>query len=491
MELWRFRSLGRLHWAAFFVLLAIAASVGCERDDSMSVDRNSPPETFVTQGPVNSTDPDNPTLLYYRAHLFWRGEDTDGTVVGFRWAVDDTTDPDAWKFTTETDSTFRFEVAQIGAKEHIFLIRAVDDLGKQDATPDTVRFESYTICPPTVHSVTATADSPTLGHIEGLASGDTVEVFSDITVCWDGSDCDGFIVGWETRVDAEVTWRFHEVEDRCRSVTGLTNGLHTVSIRAIDDAGATSTEVFRFRVKANFDPKTEIDFLQATLDRPWNNPPDVFTVTQPAEGDTLPYGATIQASWTSEDIDGPIVSFDYSFGGVDIIGNTDTLSTQGLLAFGGVDTDTTGTNPGTGNPEPEVLQSTDRTALGLDFTVKGRDVYLNVELKPQPYYYHVNFQPTVFFDHPSDTVYAASNGVPVNVLYVGQDVDSDPNLLDYRWQLDGGQVTFVEDPMPAEQFITLTFGQSQIGLHFLRIWTQDQSGSQRESPPAVIPVVVQ
>ena len=30
-------------------------------------------------------DLNNPTDLYYRAHLYWRGEDYDGTVAGFYW----------------------------------------------------------------------------------------------------------------------------------------------------------------------------------------------------------------------------------------------------------------------------------------------------------------------------------------------------------------------------------------------------------------------
>jgi hypothetical protein len=437
-------------------------------------------------------DPDNPTLLYYRAHLFWRGEDSDGTVAGFRWAIDDTTDSEAWQWTTETDSIFRFEVAQIGAKEHLFLIRAVDNLGKQDATPDTVRFESYTVCAPIVHSVTASAESPTLGHIEGLASGDTVEVFSDATVCWDGSDCDGFVVGWETRVDNEVTWRFHEVTDRCRTVTGLTNGQHVFNIRAIDDAGATSTETFRFLVKANFDPITEIDLTNfvAVRERPWL-PPGNDLVIGPvvAEADTLPLGATIRATWSSTDVDGPIISFDYSFGGTDIIGTTDTLSTQGLRAFGGVDTDTTGFDDATQMTAPEFLASTDRNPVGLEFSVKGRDVYLNVELRPRLYFFHVNFQPTVFFDLPSDTVTVVANSAPVQFPFVGADKDSDPSLLRYRWQFSFEPISTQPVDLPENAlYVPAAFGPSREGVHSLQLWVQDESGTQRESAPDLLVV---
>ena len=127
MELWRLESRGRLRWLAFCALVSVAVAAGCEREDPPAVDRNRPPETFVTQGPEPSGDPRNPTNLFYRAELFWRGEDTDGNVVGFRIALDDTADPSAWQFTTSTDSVFRFRVADVGPLEHLFLIRAVED----------------------------------------------------------------------------------------------------------------------------------------------------------------------------------------------------------------------------------------------------------------------------------------------------------------------------------------------------------------------------
>jgi hypothetical protein len=92
MELWRFETANRPRWAAICALLAIALGIGCERDDTVQVDRNRPPETFITFGPEPSNDPRDPSDLFYRAHLFWRGEDTDGSIAGFRFAIDDTVD---------------------------------------------------------------------------------------------------------------------------------------------------------------------------------------------------------------------------------------------------------------------------------------------------------------------------------------------------------------------------------------------------------------
>ncbi|NNE44102.1 MAG: hypothetical protein HKN12_07825, partial [Gemmatimonadetes bacterium] len=365
--------MGRSSWTALFTLVAFAMAAGCERDDPPAIDRNRPPETFVTLGPESSSNPNDPVDLYYRAHLFWRGEDVDGSVAGFRWAVDDTTDPSAWRFTTETDSIFRFEVAEIGAKEHLFLIRAVDNEGKQDASPDTLRFESFTTHAPVIdpNRVSVVAQSPTLGTITGLTSGDTVEVFSDIEVCWNGSDEDGFVVGWETKFDDEAMWRFHAIEDTCRTLTQLSPGLHILSIRAIDDAGAKSSSINRVRIQSNFDPVSMLDLstFRAVLPRPWMGD-SLIIGPGVAELDTLPLGATISTCWTSTDIDGPVVRYDLNLGGPNP--NTTALC---------VDTDTTGTNPATGMPAPERLRNTD-AGSGLPFFVKGIDILDNVEQRP-------------------------------------------------------------------------------------------------------------
>ena len=80
MKLRRFRADSRLLWTVGIALFGGAVFVGCIRDKTVGVDRNRPPETYVTMGPDESSDPNDPTDIFYRAHLFWRGEDPDGTV---------------------------------------------------------------------------------------------------------------------------------------------------------------------------------------------------------------------------------------------------------------------------------------------------------------------------------------------------------------------------------------------------------------------------
>ena len=63
MTLRRSRAATRIRWTVSLALFWGAILNGCERDDIASVDRNRPPETYVTMGPpdssVNPNDPPN------------------------------------------------------------------------------------------------------------------------------------------------------------------------------------------------------------------------------------------------------------------------------------------------------------------------------------------------------------------------------------------------------------------------------------------------
>ncbi len=117
--------------------------LGCEQTDPPEPDKNKAPETVITVGPVDSTS------TFYRVHLFWKGFDDDGLIRGYEYAIGDTARRGVeWHFTAKTDSEFVFPTAiggdQAQVKDHIFWVRAIDNEGKEDRTPDFVNFEAFT-----------------------------------------------------------------------------------------------------------------------------------------------------------------------------------------------------------------------------------------------------------------------------------------------------------------------------------------------------------
>jgi len=170
--------------------LLVCASVlaGCG-DNELGVEKvrpNQPPETELSSGPPDSTDATN-----YRVHLFWSGTDRDGTIDHYDFILvdhppiqnhidgdpgdDDPTrviiniplpDDPRWAGTTASDSTF-LSLADSLLREprpgegetpgdvleqpferwHTFFVRAVDNEGFPDQTPDYRSFNSNNIAP--------------------------------------------------------------------------------------------------------------------------------------------------------------------------------------------------------------------------------------------------------------------------------------------------------------------------------------------------------
>ncbi|MBI1795713.1 MAG: hypothetical protein HY076_04115 [Candidatus Eisenbacteria bacterium] len=133
------------------------SAVGCRKALAPNIDRNKAPETWITAAPfdtVTLTKGIRPgvTTIPIRFHLYWAGSDQDGAVVGFYWAVTETIPtvtrlpgPRAsdYHFTTRTDSTFIFDVAEdVPDRLHVFYIYAVDDQGKPDPTPARFVFDA-------------------------------------------------------------------------------------------------------------------------------------------------------------------------------------------------------------------------------------------------------------------------------------------------------------------------------------------------------------
>ena len=201
-------------WIVVYVALTIL--VGCG-DNELGLDKrrpNGPPETTLSSGPPDSTD-----QALYKVQLFWSGTDRDGTVDHFDFimidhpsiashidgdpSVDDPTrvavtvpapDDPRWTGTTSTDSTFvtladtlrrdprpgNDETPDDVRREryerwHTFFVRAVDNEGDVDPTPDYRSFNSRNVAP------LVWLTSPIKAGVE--FEGPPVIVFN-----WDGTD---------------------------------------------------------------------------------------------------------------------------------------------------------------------------------------------------------------------------------------------------------------------------------------------------------------
>ncbi len=145
---------------------------------------NRPPTVTLTSAPYDTSG-----RYFYSYRLEWIGNDPDGRVDYFLYAIDPPLDgsPITWAKTTKNGEIFRFDStrpdssnpAQDRAADfHIFGIRAVDDRG--DSSQMVLRaFYSYTVAP----TVRITAPEPT--HLA------QAYVSPAVRINWEGTDPDG------------------------------------------------------------------------------------------------------------------------------------------------------------------------------------------------------------------------------------------------------------------------------------------------------------
>ena len=160
----------RLRVGLLLCLFSVIAAVGCRKPLTPNIDRNRAPETWITAAPFDTItlvkgQPPLPGTIPIRFHVYWAGSDQDGAVVGYYWAVVETLPhpaegatrppplpgprPRDYHYTTHTDSTFIFNVAEdVPDRQHAFFIYAVDEQGKPDPTPARFVFNALDRFPP-------------------------------------------------------------------------------------------------------------------------------------------------------------------------------------------------------------------------------------------------------------------------------------------------------------------------------------------------------
>ena len=266
-------SLGSIALLLLTILAGLLAP-GCRDDTSLPIDRNRAPETILTGAPGDSQ------TAFYRVHLYWKGTDLDGEVVGYEWAVTESLPvPEniVYQQTTRTDSVFNLQVeSNREVLGHRFYVRSIDNEGKRDDTPAWTFFAARNNCEPAVTFERAEAIGPddrvyTILSTDLRTPSDTIPTGSSVRFSWSGFDCDvaldpdGTIdtVGHVTRFSHHLTPL--EINDIQGSLTDtvatyeasrLRTGPYVMYVRAVDDAGFAGLDPSVRTFVWNFDPKT-------------------------------------------------------------------------------------------------------------------------------------------------------------------------------------------------------------------------------------------
>lgn len=303
--------------AAFAVILAAGTlSVllfGCRDELTTELDTNLLPDTYLTGAPAEST------TTFYRVHLYWYGNDTDGKVVGYEFAITDSFPADedtiTYSYTERTDSLFLFPVTQgqqvLG---HRFYIRAVDNDGGVDPEPAQTFFGAIDLIPPVVEFTVAEAYHPdydstyTLTSTNPSVPTDTVDAGWNVRFHWEGVDADRMIDEFGDTISVGQILQYEYwlapwdpspttagIGDTVMAYENLSSGKYRFSVRAMDDAGFTGLDPAVRTFVWNRDPDTEFvrafnentgkeEIVFKALSAGWADTLTFF------EGDTVPLG---------------------------------------------------------------------------------------------------------------------------------------------------------------------------------------------------------
>ena len=285
-------------------IFALLAGVGCRKPLSPNVDRNDPPETWITAAPQDTlTEKDEDGIVIVprigtipvRFHLYWAGADQDGAVAGFYYAVVETIPvpppglslpalpgpkPQDYHFTTKTDTTFIFNVSEFRPdREHAFFIYAVDEKGKADPTPARFIFNALDRFPPDPYIFEARATGPIYRMLEDRsifvkdttifvrdsltfanirqAPKDTVPAIAELTFQWRGEPTiiGTYVTGYKYKLDEPT---FISLPASQASVVypkgSVGAGVKLFTLKVLDQAGGASETNRRFQM--NYSPDT-------------------------------------------------------------------------------------------------------------------------------------------------------------------------------------------------------------------------------------------
>jgi hypothetical protein len=191
---------------SLLIFLLWSATIGCREEVPPLFRRNRPPETTLT------VIAEEGTTAFYRYHVYWRGEDPDGEVVRYLFAITDTLEFDEslnWDpslavdrergiYTAKSDSVFLFNS---DAGRQVINIVAIDDYGELDPSPARSFFKVINNGLPTVRFIeiaAQSADPRVLPCAEAVPC--TIPTYTNFHIRMVGSTANGAITGytWQT-----------------------------------------------------------------------------------------------------------------------------------------------------------------------------------------------------------------------------------------------------------------------------------------------------
>ncbi len=175
----------------FLFSALVLTTLSCENSLKGDFNENQLPKTFLT---VDKIDREGDFRLSSQINISWWGNDSDGYIVGYEYAINDTSEGN-WTFTRKTDSTFILPISQgLVEDDVLFKIRAVDNNDARDPigarlvfpivnTAPTVAINQTEIPPDTLFAISSFGW--TINDQDGLANLVRTEVsINDKTDGW-------------------------------------------------------------------------------------------------------------------------------------------------------------------------------------------------------------------------------------------------------------------------------------------------------------------
>jgi hypothetical protein len=303
--------------AMFAAILASGFVLGCGKFESGERKPNIPPETTL------SFSPDNGSTANFKVRLNWFGWDPDGEVAYFETAWDKPDSIDSWsnwidtagRSVVSTDSIFYLSAADEFDETnayalHSFAVRAVDNEGARDASPESLVFTATTVLPETE-----------------ITRGPASVTGPMVTFEWSARDRDGVIVAYDYRLFARQSNEWVQVApdpavaqsitvgpDETSVLFGPLAGLHRFEVWATDDAGAAdqTPAVSQFNVNPELaGPKLYV-FTNVFGTHTFRGPvwPSRYNIPEPIFA-----GERLQFAWFADasDYGGEVVGYRYAY----------------------------------------------------------------------------------------------------------------------------------------------------------------------------------